>query len=137
MFADAPDPRVMGGPLHQTRVGGGWSSDSVVRRAQAGITDPSTSSPLATSTSVPVVVTEPGLVLVAPQRRAIQPLVHTPERVETARIGRVRVVNDTKLARKRAHAGDSRMKVALSVPAIAACGLGCVASSAPRMSLEA
>src|ERR1700681_953304 len=44
-----------------------------------------------------------GALLVSPERRSVEPLVHPPERVEPARIGGVRVVNDAVLERERAH----------------------------------
>src|SRR5512133_1164761 len=42
--------------------------------------------------------------LVSPLRRAVEPLIHAPEAVEAARVGRIRVVDDTVLERERAHA---------------------------------
>src|SRR6266567_5832601 len=42
--------------------------------------------------------------LVSPSRRPVEPLVHAPEAVQAARIGRVRVVDDSVLERERAHA---------------------------------
>src|SRR5437870_12095723 len=42
--------------------------------------------------------------LVAPLRRAVEPLVHAPEAVQSARIGGIGVVDDAVLERERAHA---------------------------------
>src|SRR5215472_2576561 len=42
--------------------------------------------------------------LVSPSRRPVQPLVHAPQAVQAARIGRVGVVDDSVLERERAHA---------------------------------
>jgi hypothetical protein len=42
--------------------------------------------------------------LVSPSRRPVQPLVHGPEAVRAARVGRVGVVDDSVLERERAHA---------------------------------
>src|SRR3954467_565303 len=47
----------------------------------------------------------PDVGLVAALRRAVEPLVHAPQRVEAAGVGRVRVVDDAVLERERAHAG--------------------------------
>src|ERR1051326_8337942 len=46
--------------------------------------------------------------LVAPARRPVKPLVHAPQAVEPARIGRVGVVHDAVLNRERAHARDRK-----------------------------
>src|SRR5579884_2802968 len=43
--------------------------------------------------------------LVATLGRAVEPLVHAPQPVDTARIRRVRVVDDAVLERERAHPG--------------------------------
>src|SRR5207249_7304073 len=42
--------------------------------------------------------------LVAPLGRSIEPLVHSPQTVQSARIGRISMVNDAVLERERAHA---------------------------------
>src|SRR5215472_5069569 len=42
--------------------------------------------------------------LVSPLRRPVQPLVHAPQAVQAARVGRVSVVDDSVLERERAHA---------------------------------
>src|SRR6266700_3497026 len=44
--------------------------------------------------------------LVAPEWRAVEPLVHAPETVQPARVRRVGVVDDAILERERAHAGS-------------------------------
>src|SRR5262249_34422636 len=46
----------------------------------------------------------PDIRLVAPERRAVEPLVHAPEAVESARVGGVRVVDDAIVEDERAHA---------------------------------
>src|SRR2546430_7679397 len=65
-------------------------------------------------TSVAVVLVAPskevegvvlGARLVSPARRSVEPLVHAPERVEPARVGGVRVVDDAVLQREGAHPG--------------------------------
>src|SRR5690349_4641425 len=43
--------------------------------------------------------------LVSPSRRPVEPLVHAPQAVQAARVGRVRAVDDPVLERERAHAG--------------------------------
>src|SRR5579883_3094052 len=58
--------------------------------------------------AVAIVVLEPGLVLealVAAARRAVEPLVHVPEPVESSRVRRIRVVDDAVFQHERAHAG--------------------------------
>src|SRR4051812_35827755 len=52
-----------------------------------------------------VVAAPPVAVLVAAERRAVEPLVHAPQAVQPARVRRVGVVDDAVLARERAHAG--------------------------------
>src|SRR5450755_964173 len=52
-----------------------------------------------------VVAAPPEAVLVAAERRAVEPLVHAPQAVEPARVRRVGVVDDAVLKRERAHAG--------------------------------
>src|SRR5690349_22111859 len=52
-----------------------------------------------------IVALPPDAVLVASQRRAVQPLVHAPQAVEAARVGRVGVIDHAVLERERAHAG--------------------------------
>src|SRR3546814_11437471 len=47
--------------------------------------------------SVFVVSSPPAAAFVAPEWRAVEPLVHAPEAVEAARVGRVRVVDDAVL----------------------------------------
>src|SRR5205814_3253986 len=51
-----------------------------------------------------VVATPPDAGLVAPLGRAVEPLIHAPEAVQSARIGGIGVVNDAVLERERAHA---------------------------------
>src|SRR5262245_7362017 len=59
--------------------------------------------------------------LVASLRGAVQPLVHSPEAVQTARISGVSVVDNAALEHKRAHAGPlARVSVGVSS------GHGCV-----------
>src|SRR5204863_7388413 len=50
-----------------------------------------------------VVAAPPNARLVAAFGRAIEPLVHSPETVQSARISRIGVVNDAVLERERAH----------------------------------
>src|SRR5213594_744176 len=50
-----------------------------------------------------VVAAPPDPRLVAPSGRAVEPLVHAPEAVQSARIGGIRVVDDAVLERERAH----------------------------------
>src|SRR5262249_20318967 len=47
---------------------------------------------------------EPGSLLVASLRRSIEPLVHVPEAVQSARVGGVGVVDDAVVEGERAHA---------------------------------
>src|SRR6202043_1502951 len=54
--------------------------------------------------TVLVVVAPPEARLVAPFRGAVEPLVHAPEAVQSARIGGVAMVDDTILEHKGAHA---------------------------------
>src|SRR5438132_10437895 len=51
-----------------------------------------------------VVAAPPDARFVAPLGRAIEPLVHAPQAVQSARIGGIGVVNDAVLERERAHA---------------------------------
>src|SRR5437762_1960558 len=51
-----------------------------------------------------VVATPPDAGLVAAFGRAVEPLVHAPEPVQSARIGGIGVVDDAVLERERAHA---------------------------------
>src|SRR5688572_26101844 len=51
-----------------------------------------------------VVAAPPDARLVAPLGGAVEPLVHAPEAVQSARIGGVRMVDDAVLERERAHA---------------------------------
>ena len=51
-----------------------------------------------------VVAAPPDAGLVAPLRRAVEPLVHAPEAIQSARVGKIGVVNDPVLERERAHA---------------------------------
>src|SRR5438045_5909666 len=51
-----------------------------------------------------VVAAPPDTIFVAAFGRAIEPLVHAPETVQSARISRIGVVNDAVLERERAHA---------------------------------
>lgn len=51
-----------------------------------------------------IVEAEPGARLVASFGRAIEPLKHAPEPVESARIGGVRMVGAVVIERERAHA---------------------------------
>src|SRR6266700_7893365 len=53
---------------------------------------------------VRVVVAPPETRLVASPRRAVEPLVHAPEAVQSARIGGIGVIDDAVLAHERAHA---------------------------------
>src|SRR5258705_12202663 len=60
--------------------------------------------PLGSALVVLVVAAPPDARLVAPPRRSIEPLIHAPEAVQSARIGGIGVVDDAVLARERAHA---------------------------------
>src|ERR1700760_410961 len=51
-----------------------------------------------------VAVAPPDACLVAPLGAAVEPLVHAPEAVKSARIGGIGVVNDAVLEHERAHA---------------------------------
>src|ERR1041384_8620026 len=53
---------------------------------------------------VTVAVAQPVTRLVASLRGAVEPLVHTPEAVQSARIGRIGVIDSTVFERERAHA---------------------------------
>src|SRR5688500_4660385 len=61
---------------------------------------------LASLSTVLVVPPDPEVRLVASFRRPIEPLVHGPEPVYSAREGRIGVINDAVLQRKGAHAGS-------------------------------
>src|SRR5437763_16297546 len=54
--------------------------------------------------AVPIVVTPPDTRLVAALGGAVEPLVHAPQAVQPARIGRVGVINRITLAHEGAHA---------------------------------
>src|SRR2546423_1684136 len=54
--------------------------------------------------AVRIVVAQPVARLVAPFGGAIEPLVHTPEAVQPARVGRIGVKTNTALRNDRAHA---------------------------------
>src|SRR5438876_6190491 len=47
---------------------------------------------------------QPGARFVAPLRRSVEPLVHAPEAVQSARVGGIGVIDDAVLERERAHA---------------------------------
>src|SRR6185436_7731821 len=67
------------------------SSAAVTKKRRVSATTRTTASALA----VLVIALPPdSLLLVAAERRAIQPLVHAPQAVESARVGGVAVVND-------------------------------------------
>src|SRR5437588_9331823 len=51
-----------------------------------------------------IVAFPPDAILVAPLRRAVEPLIHAPEAVQSARVGGIGVVNDAVLQREGAHA---------------------------------
>src|SRR5712691_12682291 len=59
---------------------------------------------LGSALAVLVVVAPPDARLVAPLGCAVEPLVHAPEAVQSARIGGIGVVDDAVLERERAHA---------------------------------
>src|SRR5919109_635152 len=56
------------------------------------------------SARVLVVAAPPDARLVTPLRCAVEPLVHAPETVQSARVGGIGVVHDAVLERERAHA---------------------------------
>src|SRR5215475_8574830 len=58
-----------------------------------------------TSALVLVVMLPPQALLVAPLRRAIEPLIHAPQAVEAARVRGVGVIDDAVVERERADAG--------------------------------
>src|SRR5215831_6314354 len=58
------------------------------------------------SASVLVVAAPPEALLVASLRRSIEPLVHPPHRVESARVRRICVIHYAVLEHERAHAGS-------------------------------
>src|SRR5215212_7769869 len=51
-----------------------------------------------------IVAAPPDALLVAPLGRAVEPLVHAPEAVQSARVGGIGVVDDAVLDHERAHA---------------------------------
>src|SRR5437763_9152607 len=51
-----------------------------------------------------VVAAPPDAILVAPLGRAVEPLIHAPESVQSASISRIGVIDDAVLERERAHA---------------------------------
>src|SRR6266513_740005 len=51
-----------------------------------------------------VVAFPPDAMLVAPLGGAVEPLIHSPEAVQSARVSRIGVVDDAVLQRERAHA---------------------------------
>src|SRR5260221_3865798 len=59
---------------------------------------------LRSALGVLVVAEPPHARLVAPLRRAVEPLVHAPEAVQSARIGGIGLVDDSVLCHERAHA---------------------------------
>src|SRR5215471_9349369 len=54
--------------------------------------------------SVAVVVTQPSAVFVAPFRSTVEPLIHAPEPVQSAGIGRIGMVDDAVLQNESAEA---------------------------------
>src|SRR5213594_2251216 len=72
------------------------------------------------SALVLVVAATPDARLVASLRCAVEPLVHAPEAVESARIGGIGMVDDAVLERERAHARPLARVRAGSVPLMAA-----------------
>src|SRR6266516_5811632 len=78
-------------------------SDRLLRRR--GVLKPPSATATVTSRSrlVLVAAPPPHRGLVAPLGRTVQPLVHAPEPVEAARVGRVGVVDDAVLEGARAH----------------------------------
>src|ERR1700693_5920622 len=60
---------------------------------------------ISSALAVLVVAAPPEARLVASLGCAVEPLVHAPEAVQSARIGRIGVVNDAVLVRERAHTG--------------------------------
>src|SRR5260221_12870013 len=63
-----------------------------------------TVAPIRSALVVLVVETPPGARLVAPLGGAVEPLIHAPEAVQSARIGGIDVVDDPVFERERAHA---------------------------------
>src|SRR4051794_41054137 len=55
--------------------------------------------------SVLVMALPPDAVFVAPERRAIQPLVHAPQAIESARVGGIGVIHHAVAQHEGAHAG--------------------------------
>src|SRR5262245_17829525 len=71
--------------------------DDHAHRISAAIT-------VTSSTLVFVVSSPPDAGLVAPLRRAIEPLIHAPEAVQSPCIGGIRVIDDAVVESERAHA---------------------------------
>src|SRR5262249_10267124 len=87
---------------------------------------------------VRVVMAPPGPSLVAAFGGAVEPLVHAPETVQSARVGGIGVVDDTVLQHERAHARPLAM-VRGHVGSTHGCELGlrpCAATFLPRSPLE-
>src|ERR1700693_5719327 len=59
---------------------------------------------ISSALAVLVVAAPPAARLIAPLGCAVEPLVHAPEAVQSARIGGIGVINDDVLERERAHA---------------------------------
>src|ERR1700738_3604255 len=54
---------------------------------------------------IPVVVTPPDALFVAPFRGAVEPLVHAPESVQSTGIGRIGMIDDVVLVNESAETG--------------------------------
>src|SRR5256884_6428873 len=94
----------MGAILHRSA----WSGTRLACPAMRGeISSPAVAlrgPRLRSALVVLVVAAHPDARLVAPLGGAVEPLVHTPEAVQSARIGGIGVVDDAALERERAHA---------------------------------
>src|ERR1041384_4130260 len=65
---------------------------------------PAKARPLALAVFITTAPPDTGVGLVAAERRAIEPGIHAPDRIESARERGIRVVDDAVLERERAHA---------------------------------
>src|ERR687883_679544 len=102
-------PLVVIDPERTLRLSGEKGNSRLSFRSEAAASESGALEPDALLGAVLVVPAEPverrvgAPCLVAPARRPVEPLVHAPENVEPACVGRVRVVDDAVLEREGAH----------------------------------
>src|SRR5262245_3301748 len=86
-------------PSHRATPGAAWPLPAQVSTSCRTTGDIDTS-----VMAVPIVVAPPDTRLVAALGGAVEPLVHAPQAVQAARVGRIGVVDDAVLQDERAHA---------------------------------